>query len=477
MSYIKKHDREQIELLDKYLNQIGLPEKWGIFVKEEESKEYLILKNKKICRCLYCNHEFKSNKKINEHEICPKCNLRLLVKSDRIKNYLNRRDLILIQEYEDGYVLRTFELMTSLTDEQKIRFSLTEWCRKTIDNRFNKKSLLVSNNLKNNMGCLSVAHYENTNTWKPYKYYYGFTIDGKYYYYNFKELFSKINQYSMIWELAKNVDNLNFYDVVEDSLIHEKNTVELLVKAKLYNLANDCKKYSNKLKFEKTFGVDKSYLGFMVENNITSDELLVLSKIKIKDISLIRFLCNFDYELDKLLKYCKPLDLYKYKLNPKNTQEYLDYIRFAIELGFDIRDKKYLYPKHLKQKHDEYMDQIEINKNKKINSKIRARYKKILKNKFENKKYIIKPAASIEELIDESRQQNNCVKTYAQRIAKNECDIYFMRFIDSQDKSLVTIEVKNNYVVQQRTKNNEMTTLEQQKFIKSWETKILRESM
>lgn len=477
MSYIKKQDREQIELLDQYLKQIGLPEKWDTFVEEEKNKEYLILKNKDNCICLHCNHKFKSQKKINQYEICPKCKLKSLIKSYLLKNYDKRKDLILVQEYDNGYVIRVFELMISLTNKNKMWFSIREWFRKVVDNRFKRKLLVKSNNLLNYIGRLSVTHLEKTKEWRPYTYYWCFSFNGKYYYYNFKELFSKINPYSMIWDLAKNVDDLNFYDVVEDSLLLKHNTLELLVKAKLYNLANSCKKYNSKLDFKENFGVDKSYLEFMIKNNITDDELSMLSKIKIKDINLIRYLCSFNYQLDEVLKYCKPLDLYKYKLSTKNIQEYLDYIRFAIELGFDIRDKKYLYPKNLKQKHDEYMDQVEINKNKTINKKIKSKYKKLLKNKFENKKYIIKPVASIEELIDESSQQNNCVKTYAQRIAKNECDIYFMRFIDSQDKSLVTIEVKNNHVVQQRIKNNQMTTLEQQKFIKLWESKILKESM
>ena len=48
-----------------------------------------------------------------------------------------------------------------------------------------------------------------------------------------------------------------------------------------------------------------------------------------------------------------------------------------------------------------------------------------------------------------------------------------MRLISNVNKSLVTIEVKNNKVVQKRTKNNCDTTLEQNKFIEKWERKIL----
>lgn len=472
MAYIKKADKQQIELLDEYLNEIGFPEKWSDFIEEEKRKEHLIIKSKNDYHCLYCDNKFRSTKKVNEYEVCPNCESKLLIKSDRLERYDTKKELCLIQKYNKGYVFRSFELLT-MYYENKLSFSIVEYSRRIKDRNFKTCNFYISNNLKNNMGYLYIAHYEKTKEWRPYSYYYGIQENARYYYYNFKELFYHINHYSMIWELAKNVQILNFYQVAFDSLLLKKNTVELLTKSKLYNLANNCENYRKKGNFEETFGVDRSYLEFMIENNITPDELEILSKIRIKDINLIRYFDSLGYRLDDLLKYCKPMDLYKYRLNPKDVHEYLDYLEFAKKLGFDLSDKKYLYPKKLKEKHDEYMNQIEINKNKTINSKIKSKYKKLLKNKYENKKYIIIPAASLESLIDESSQQNNCVKTYAERIAKNECDIYFMRCIDTQDKSLVTIEVRNKKVVQQRTKNNCITTEEQQRFIKLWERKIL----
>ena len=68
---------------------------------------------------------------------------------------------------------------------------------------------------------------------------------------------------------------------------------------------------------------------------------------------------------------------------------------------------------------------------------------------------------------------NNCVKTYAERFALGKCDLYFMRELNKQDKSLVTIEVKNNVVVQSRTKHNNLPTKEQQKFILKTLKKLL----
>ena len=48
-----------------------------------------------------------------------------------------------------------------------------------------------------------------------------------------------------------------------------------------------------------------------------------------------------------------------------------------------------------------------------------------------------------------------------------------MRLLSDKDKSLVTVEVRDNKVVQQRIKNNMDTTNEQKKFLKKWEKEKL----
>ena len=52
-------------------------------------------------------------------------------------------------------------------------------------------------------------------------------------------------------------------------------------------------------------------------------------------------------------------------------------------------------------------------------------------------------------------------------------DIYFMRSIKETKKSLVTVEVKNNKIVQSRIKHNEDPNEKQLKFLSKWEQNIL----
>lgn len=90
-------------------------------------------------------------------------------------------------------------------------------------------------------------------------------------------------------------------------------------------------------------------------------------------------------------------------------------------------------------------------------------------NTYEDDNYIIFPFTDIDSLIDESNQMHNCVRTYVEEIINYKCFIYFMRYKDSTDKSLVTVEVKNNEVVQARRKFNENITEEDRLFLNKFE--------
>jgi hypothetical protein len=250
---------------------------------------------------------------------------------------------------------------------------------------------------------------------------------------------------------------------------------ETLVEMKLYRLAEDARSFICKGSFKKIFGVDKNYYNFMKKYNISRDELEMLQKYPTNDIKKIRFLMDYKYVIDDIKQYTTIDRFIEYfrKKRLKDAHLYRDYLKFAKELGLDLKNKRYLFPDKLKTMHDKYEKQVKIIKQEKMIKDIENRVKILTKNTFKNKEFIIFPASSVESLIDESTQQNNCVRTYAERYAEGECDIYFMRKVDEPSISLVTVEVKNNRVVQKRTKNNSKTNKKQDKFLETWEKKVL----
>ena len=96
-------------------------------------------------------------------------------------------------------------------------------------------------------------------------------------------------------------------------------------------------------------------------------------------------------------------------------------------------------------------------------------------NYYEDDKYIIRPANSITDMIMEGRNQNNCVRTYANRYSNNKTEIYFLREKANLDKSLVTIEVCKGKIQQARCKNNKLVTdKEILKVLKKWERNLIK---
>lgn len=462
--YINKKTRDKINEIntftDAFRNSIGF-EKWL-----DDKKKYIGIKEKNKCICSKCQKEFISNKKINNYDTCPNCNQKLLIKRSRRfddKEYC----MYLINYKDDNYILRNYEIRSYLGSNDNMKHIITEYGRQLIDNEGYVEFSSIINTMRRTLsGYFYINYTEDVSYWKPELYVstYGScyvdngTVKSKYF--NPRDIFI-------------NSDEVNVEQLL-GGLYENNYSLELLSKAKLYNLANDYYCFK-KGKFEEVFGLDRSYLKFMQDNNVTYNELELLRQLKIKDYSLIKFFSNVPaYLLKDILELCNPYDLINYKIVSKGAYLYCDYLKMAKELKYNLKDKKILYPKKLKAKHDQLMKEIQIKKDKALNKKIKKRYKKLLSNYYEDDKYIIYPVKDINELIDESSQQNNCVKTYAERYAKAECDIYFMRLSNTKDKSLVTVEVRNNEIVQQRTKNNNDTTKEQKKFLKKWEKNILR---
>jgi len=457
--YIKKDLRKRIDELNNFVDTFSNTKEFYDFI--ETKKIYIALKEDNNYICSRCDSHFKSKKKINQYDICPNCNQKLLLKRTincEIKDYV-----MYLIKYGKDFIIRNYEVY-SYYSQRKMKHIVTEYARQVIskDGTLGLK-IMINNMRRNTAGYWYINYLEKTEYWKP-----------EYYISTFGSVFVDKNVLtSRYWNPKELLDNaeVNICDIIK-GIFKEDYTLELLVKSKLYNLAAQYYEFK-KGSFDKVFGLDRSYLLFMIENNITYEELEVLKKIKIKDINLIRYLSRV-FILTELLKYCKPYDLMKYKVAAKDSFLFRDYLAMANKLNYNMNDKKVLYPKNLKKSHDQVQNLLKMKKDKKLNKKIRERFNQIEKNKYSDNKYCIFPAMNIEQLYDESAQQNNCVKTYAERIAEGSCDIYFMRLNESKDKSLVTIEVRENKIVQKRTKNNERTTESQDRFLKLWENKILK---
>lgn len=312
---------------------------------------------------------------------------------------------------------------------------------------FNKENALLEENDED-------CNYETFDFFSLY--------DGYLYLDNLDELKETIYQYTLIWQTKKYLrkHKVSLADITYLPLFNRN--FEYLVKYQLFNLAFMADKFKYFGTFKKTFGLEKRFLPFMIKYDLSYRELSILQLTKKEDIKLIRRLESYEYWLKEIINDFK-IDIFKLinyfdsnKIKYDYLIEYYDYLFYLKELGINWHDKKYLYPRDILKEHDKYYQQYEIIKDQNLDERIKKIAKLLQINKYEDDNYCIYPAPDLNSLILESRNQNNCVRAYAKRYSEGECIIYLMREKKNIDKSLVTIEVVDDKIVQAREKNNKL---------------------
>ena len=172
----------------------------------------------------------------------------------------------------------------------------------------------------------------------------------------------------------------------------------------------------------------------------------------------------------------------EYGYTVKGIMQYLDYLKTyeALDNVIDAISEIYDYASMMKQisaKFDKYPRHFLTS------HKIACRNYNRLKQEFKEESFknridesmertfgdycFIYPKC-IQDIKDEATSQNNCVASYIQRVIDGECHILFLRHKDNLEKSLVTIEVRNNKIVQAKQKFNDPVNFEQQEIIDRW---------
>lgn len=473
MAYMKKEIRELVEKME---NEFTLPANWNEFIYKVEQNHNIIVKNREHCYCTNCQQTFESQKKLREMIKCPHCKHILQIRSNKLQNFIIKDNVMLIDKVDKHLIIRIFELRSDYDGKkQEFEHYISEYSRKIVD----MDNLELRNErIQPGVTSYSVNHwrFQGDGRWRIYSgYWYETVMSGFLYKDNMKEVFKDtIYEHSRLWEMIRK-PYTNYYNIKHLLSVASSPCFETLVELKLYNLAAEARNFWTKGSFKQIFGVSKDYYEFMKKHNITYDQLELLKIYPTKDIRKIKFLENYKYTIRGIKEYAKIDDFINYFKTKKlkDSHMYIDYLEFAKKLGIDLKNKRYLFPDNLKVMHDEYEKQIEVMEQERIGKSIEQRVKLLAENIFKDKEFIIFPATSVEDLIDESQQQNNCVRTYAEKYADGNCDIYFMRKINTPKISLVTVEVRNNKIVQKRTKNNEKTDEKQNEFLEKWQNEIL----
>lgn len=293
---------------------------------------------------------------------------------------------------------------------------------------------------------------------------------------NIGTILSRVPRYAKYEQIY----SAGFEDIVDGSLNYTINEIpKALIKvAKTHNV-----KISNDLiKFWKE-NPDAYNLAFQLEYLSLDD----------KDLNNILKWCDSRYNRDThtyIRKSYVNILINKYGYNAKSLFLYLDTLK-----TFEAIDKmEYLltelcdyanmmstispkfdkYPRHFLTTH-----QIAVRNYNRLKKEFSEQlFKQRINKDYEctYKDYVFIYPDCVQDIRDEAVSQNNCVASYIDRVIDGNCHILFLRKKSSPKDSLVTIEMRDNKIVQAKRRFNYPVTKEDQEAINYWNNKFSKQN-
>lgn len=293
---------------------------------------------------------------------------------------------------------------------------------------------------------------------------------------NIGTILSRVPRYAKYEQIY----SAGFEDIVDGSLNYTINEIpKALIKvAKTHNV-----KISNDLiKFWKE-NPDAYNLAFQLEYLSLDDN----------DLNNILKWCDSRYNCDThtyIRKSYVNILINKYGYNAKSLFLYLDTLK-----TFEAIDKmEYLltelcdyanmmstispkfdkYPRHFLTTH-----QIAVRNYNRLKKEFSEQlFKQRINKDYEctYKDYVFIYPDCVQDIRDEAVSQNNCVASYIDRVIDGNCHILFLRKKSSPKDSLVTIEVRDNKIVQAKRRFNYPVTKEDQEAIDYWNNKFSKQN-
>lgn len=204
--------------------------------------------------------------------------------------------------------------------------------------------------------------------------------------------------------------------------------------------------------------------------------------------SLLRKLLDMKIKPHKFVKWAlkqtgsrKPGDERKRKMR-NLYHDWDDYLRWCHELRYDLHDMYVVMPPDFKKAHDRLMAEVQRKKDEalqKQREKTARELKKLMDElrgmdpmQLRSKKFMIVLPSSVNDLKNEGKTLHHCVATYADRVAKGETLILFIRQISEPEKPFYTMEWRDNRVIQCRGSHNKDMTPDVKMFVKAFEKRM-----
>ena len=141
-----------------------------------------------------------------------------------------------------------------------------------------------------------------------------------------------------------------------------------------------------------------------------------------------------------------------------------------IEFLLRNTERDVMWPQNLERTHDQMQERQKAEAAEKRREAFQQRYERMKKYAFTDGDILIRPCGTEEELIAEGKALHHCVASYAERHARGELTIFFIRRKDKPDEPWYTLNFneKQLSVTENRGKCNCARTDEVRNFENTW---------
>lgn len=201
-----------------------------------------------------------------------------------------------------------------------------------------------------------------------------------------------------------------------------------------------------------------------LEQNWTEEQIEELAEIDAtqRDIEMVLSVMTLQKALNQIAKYagCEfGTGCSSAVARIKHTATtYFDYLSMRAQLGYDMSNTVYQRPRNLEVAHNKMVAEIDKKQVDRRMLEVAERYPLIRKNYrklrkryfFEDENFIIRPARSAEEIVQEGRILHHCVggDNYLKKHNEQKSIILFLRFKEEQETPYITVEIEGERIVQ-----------------------------
>ena len=151
------------------------------------------------------------------------------------------------------------------------------------------------------------------------------------------------------------------------------------------------------------------------------------------------------------------------------TAQYKDYFEMSVDIGNEKFEK---YPRFLKTYHDVVLQNYKLIEDEVMVKKFEEERNRFVKLEHKMSKFSVVSPKTVNDIVSEGNANAHCVQSYCKKVIEGVTTILFLRKTKELEKSLVTVEVQGDRIVQARGFANRNMECEEREALNTYAKKM-----